>query len=177
MNIYFESPHRLKIELTATDLSELGITYDELDYSSEHTRQVVNDLLSRIGADEEFGPKSKRIIEIFPAEAEGCTMYFTAMRECSAVARKIDGGISVFEIDGVDALYGLAQSLAAVGCTLKISLYLYCDRHRLIINEHIDKKIMPIICEFARKCGGRFAALAMHEHAKLLSDDLLRDLL
>ncbi len=177
MNIYFESPQRLKIELSGTDLSELGITYDELDYSTERTRSVVNELLSRIGADEEFGASSKRIIEIFPHGEDGCTMYFTTVREGTVTVRKRSHDTTVWEIDGADALYKMAEALRAHGTEMKISLYLYADKYRLIINEHISRNLVATLGEFARKCGERYSALFTLEHGKILSGDLLGDLL
>ncbi len=176
MNIYFESPQRLKIELSATDLSELGITYEELDYRSERTRNIIGELLHRIGADEEFGISGKRIIEIFPREEDGCTMYFTAVRDGAVIARKRQGSPTVFEIGETESLFGVAKQLRSLGCKIKISLYLYCERYRLII-EHADKRLLPILGEFGIKCGERYAAMFTAEHGNLLSDDLLRDLL
>ena len=43
MRIYFESPERLKIELDGTDMKDLNVTYDELDYNSDKTRQVMDE--------------------------------------------------------------------------------------------------------------------------------------
>lgn len=177
MNIYFESPQRLKIELSADDLSELGITYEELDYRSEHTRQVIGELLCRIGADEEFGISSRRIIEILPRGDDGCTMYFTAVNASAVVAKKRHNSVSVWETDSVDALFCAARILANFGCKAKISLYLYNDRYRLVIADSIDKAMLPALGEFARKCGERHAALFTSEHGKLLSVDLLRELI
>ncbi len=176
MNIYFESPQRLKIELSAADLDELGITYDELDYRSEHTRNIVNDLLQRIGAEGQFGAQSKRIIEIFPRGEDGCIMYFTAV-SAAVIAKKRQMGYCVFETEDTEALYRLAESIEKASKAIKISLYHYNDRYRLIINEHIDKAMLPLFGEFARKCGERHAALFTAEHGKLLSSDLLGDLL
>ncbi len=175
MNIFFESPQRLKIELSGTDLSELGITYDELDYSSERTRCIVNDLLCRIGADEEFGPSSRRIIEIFPMGEGGCTMYFTTVREGALTARKRIHEVSVWEVENADALMSAADCLKGAQCAIKISLYLYKNRYRLIINEHMKRHFKLLLCEFARKCGEKSAALITAEYGRLLSDDLLRD--
>ncbi len=176
MNIYFESPQRLKIELDATDLSELGITYDELDYRSEHTRQVVNELLSRIGVDEEFGAKCKRIIEIFPRGEDGCTMYFTTVREGSVTVKKRQSTHSVWQTDNAELLFRIAEGLLSRGCKAKISLYLYKGRYRLIINDKTDKSHIAVLSEFAQKCGERYSAMFTAEHARLLSEDLLCDL-
>ena len=177
MNIYFESPQRLKIELDSTDLSDLGITYDELDYSTERTRNAVHELLCRIGAEKEFGASGRRIIEIFPRGEDGCTMYFTTVKEGTLAVRKRAHSVSVWDIDGADSLYCVANFLRERGIAIKISLYLYRGRYRLVINEHISPSASLTLGEFASKCGERYSALFTAEHGKFITDDLLRDLL
>ena len=146
MNIFFESPHRLKIELSGTDLSELGITYDELDYKSERTRSVVHELLHRIGAENEFDPSGKMIIEIFPRGDDGCTMYFTSVRESAlAVKRRRLHDVSVWEFDSADSLISAMDYFKSIS-------------------------------EFSHRIGERYAALFTAEHGKLISSDPCSDI-
>lgn len=176
MNIFFESPQRLKIELSGTDLSELGITYDELDYKSERTRNVVRELLHRIGADAEFGAQNKMLIEIFPRGEDGCTMYFTTVREGAPIVRRRTHEITVWEFDCAEALMRAVDCLKQRNFIIKISLYLLGGKYRLVINDHIDKAFAMTVGEFAHKCGERHSALFTAEHGKLISTDLLSDM-
>lgn len=177
MNIFFESPQRLKIELSGTDLSELGITYDELDYKSERTRSVVHELLHRIGAENEFDPSGKMIIEIFPRGDDGCTMYFTSVRESAlAVKRRRLHDVSVWEFDSADSLISAMDYFKSINRKLKSSLYLHSGKYRLILNERPNEACAMALSEFSHRIGERYAALFTAEHGKLISSDPCSDI-
>lgn len=169
MNIFFESPQRLKIELSGTDLSELGITYDELDYSKERTRNVVHELLHRIGAENEFDPSDKMLIEIFPRADDGCTMYFTSMHQSSLAVRRRHSRseVSVWEFAGADELMDALNCYGNISA-IKYGLYELNGRYRLILNERPEGKLGALLNEFATKCGQRNEALYTVEHGILL---------
>ncbi len=178
MRIYFESPERLKIELDETDMRDLNVTFDELDYSSEKTRQVMNELLTRIGAEQEFDLKSGRmIIEVFPAEKGGCTIYFTSVSRSFAKPRNRGKKCraSVWEIRSADDLLSAVDSLKQAGISRQISLFELGGRYRLSATLESGWEEL-LLSEFADRLGDGRALLYTSEHGHLLSNDLLAEM-
>lgn len=177
MRIFFESPERLKIELDETDMTDLDITYDELDYSSDKTRRIIDELLARIGAEREFSLRpGKKLIEIFPSDAGGCIIYFTAVRHSAAV-RRIAGrrdACAVWEVRSADDLLQAAAQLKRAGFTRPIRLYRLNNRYRLTASPETKQEEM-LLSEFAQRIHGAAASLYTAEHGTLLSGDLIAD--
>ena len=174
MNIQFETPERLKIQLTASDLKELGTSYTQLDYASADTRKILDDLLDRIGAKEDFRLTDRRlVIEILPAEKDGCTIYLTLVTP-SVKGRRLDFNVGVWQFDSADALIDGIRGL--VGRTNnKISLYLLEGKYRLVLNGERQQSHRLILSEYGHKIGGKSVALFTAEHGKLLSGDIISD--
>lgn len=177
MRIYFESPERLKIELDETDMSDLNVTYDELDYNSDKTRQVMDELLTRIGAEHDFDLKNGRmIIEVFPSDNGGCVIYFTAVRRSAVARHKGRRNVpSVWEVRSADDLLRAAAGLKGAGVLKPIRLYRLNDRYRLSVAFE-SKREELLLSEFASRVSGVGAMLYTTEHGTLLSADLLGDL-
>jgi negative regulator of genetic competence, sporulation and motility len=172
MNIQFETPERLKIQLSATDLSELGTSYTQLDYASPQTRKIIDDLLTRIGAKESFNLSDRRlVIEILPAEKEGCVIYLTLV--VSAKRRHREAFWSVWELVSADELIDGLVNLKDV--SNKISLYRFNDRYRLVFQCDRQGAVQLILTEYGCKIGGKSAALHTAEHGQLLSADIIAD--
>lgn len=176
MHIYFESPQRLKIELDKNDLSDLNITYDELDYNKTKTRYVINELLTRIGAQNDFDTHSSRmIVEVFPASNGGCIIYFTAVKSPSVTGlKRAENEPSVWAVHSADDLLSVAERLSKHSLKKPISLHLLNNRYRLTINDasKIDELILS---EYASKIGTSAAAIYTNEHGKLLSENILNE--
>lgn len=78
MEIKRTSRHSLSIYLLATDLEELGITYESMDHHSPHTRLAIQQLLETALAQTGFDPQGhKLLIEAYPVEDDGCLLFFT----------------------------------------------------------------------------------------------------
>ena len=172
MNIQFETPERLKIQLTATDLKELGTSYSRLDYASADTRQLLDDLLDRIGAKKDFSVTDRRlVIEIFPDGKEGCTIYLTLASPILPKRRLAECSVAVWEFEDadslIDALFTLRPFLKE-----KASLYLLEKRYRLAVSVKKGGSADMILSEFAQKIGGKSALLHTLEHWQLISDKL-----
>lgn len=174
MNVHFETPERLKIDLSAADLKELGTSYGELDYTSAGTRKMLDDLLSRIGAKEDFRLTDRRlVIEILPAEKEGCTIFLTLVTP-SFKGRRVDFNVGVWQFDSADELVDGIKALLP-HCKNKTSLYLLEGKYRLIILGERQRSLRLILSEYGQKIGGKSVALFTAEHGKLLSDNIMAD--
>ena len=178
MRIYFESPERLKIELDGADMKDLDVTYDELDYNSDKTRQVMDELLTRIGAEHNFDTGSSRLlIEVFPSDNGGCVIYFTSVRRGTAVARHKSrkSAPSVWELRSADDLLRAVAGLKGAGVLKPIRLYRLENRYRISVPFE-SKREELLLSEFATRINGSGALLYTDEHGSLLSADLLSDL-
>ncbi len=175
MRVFFESPQRLKIELDADDLRELNVTYDELDYNTDKTRRIIRELLSRIGAEDDFGPNSGKIlIEVFESKAGGCVLYFTAVKNSPAShRRRFKHLYAVWQLRSADDLFGAVDELKKLTPSKKISLHLLDGKYRLTLANISDKEEL-LLSEFAEKVGGIAAAIHTAEHGKLLSENALK---
>lgn len=176
MNIQFETPQRLKIQLTADDLKKLGVSYNDIDYASPDTRKMLDDLLGRIGAKEDFCITDRRlVIEILPAEKEGCTIYLTLITPAPPKKRRFECTPCVWQLETADDLMAALKELAGC-CKNKISLYLLDGKYRLIIQAEKRGAADLILTEYGRRLGGKAARLHTLEHGRLLSDDLMAQL-
>ena len=80
MEFSLAGPDKLKVLLSTQDLQELGLDYQSLNYSDQHTRKILLDLLGRGRAQAGFQPnRSKLYIEIYPREEGGCVIYYTRL--------------------------------------------------------------------------------------------------
>ncbi len=173
MNIQFENPERLKIQLTATDLKELGTSYSRLDYASADTRQLLDDLLDRIGAKKDFCVTDRRlVIEIFPDGKEGCTIYLTLAAPILPKRHHVEHSPCIWEFPDTDSLIDALLALRPF-LKEKTSLYLLKDRYRLVTGVKKGSSVDLILSEFARKVGGKSALLHTLEHGRLISDNLI----
>ena len=176
MRVYFEAPQRLRVELDRADLRELDVTYDELDYASPRTREVLRGLLERIGAEEEFAKSKRLLIEITPLSGGGCTVYFTAVKPRAALRQTFSGAARVWDFSSLDELYAALEALKAARCGQKMSLYLLSGRYRLIADD-ADRCAALTLSEFARSRPAGAAVSFVDEHGRLLSRDAVGDML
>lgn len=81
MNIYIVNEYRTEIVLTADELAEMDITYDELDYGNAETRRVLWTLLGevrkRYGTDMDLS--GKLLIEVCREPQDRYRICFTSL--------------------------------------------------------------------------------------------------
>lgn len=174
MRMTFESPERLRIELDPADMSDLNVTVEELDYGSDKTRRILSELLTRVGAQELLAPETgRRLIEVFPADNGGCTIYFTALRKSpSGRPRRARRFPAVWELDDADVLLATVSALQALGPQEPVRLYRMEKGYRLVLPLQSHRQEL-LLSEFARPVPGSMAAARTAEHGRLLTSRLL----
>ncbi len=171
MHIFFESERRFKVELDAADLSELNITYDEMDYGDEHTREVLQGLLKKIGIPGGFESVTGRImIEVFPKSKDGCVVQYTSIDdEVRNVVkmRRVTPSPTVYEFGGVDDMLSAAVQLKDETET-PLEMYLVGDKYRMVAYlERDEKRVRRLMSEFAERIGkGAAVAAFTAEHGE-----------
>ncbi len=79
MKIESNGEEKITVILSQTDMSDLDITYDEMDYSNIETRRVIWTILdkARKALGKSVDTDGKLLIEVAPAEDGGCILHFT----------------------------------------------------------------------------------------------------
>ncbi len=182
MHIYFDSPQQFKIELDREDMNELDITYQQMDYNDQHTREVLQGLLKRIGLPGGFEASTGRImIEVFPRANDGCMVQFTSVEapdgQPTVRMRRVKTEPAVYEFDNVDDMIGAMSALSG-GESVPCELYLLENKYRVIVYTDRDEKKTPhILGEFGNRVAKGAAAVAFTaEHGRLISENAVNDI-
>ncbi|MBQ4103359.1 MAG: adaptor protein MecA [Clostridia bacterium] len=90
MKIEAISDEKILVALSDKDMDELGITYDEMDYSNIETRRVIWTILdeAKHSLGKPLDTEGKILIEVTPSDDGGCIMCFTAMPGADYKSRK-----------------------------------------------------------------------------------------
>lgn len=182
MHIYFDSPQQFKVELDREDMNELNITYQQMDYNDEHTREVLQGLLKRIGLPGGFDALSGRVmIEVFPRANDGCLVRFTSVGshdgQPTVHMRRVKSEPAVYEFDGAGEMLAAMAALHDGG-NAPCELYLVEGKYRVITYIDRDEKRTPhILGEFGNKLAKDAAAAAFTaEHGMLISENAVCDI-
>ena len=180
MDFSLIGPDKLKVDLTAQDLTQLGLGYEELDHKDERTRIVLIDLIAKGRAAAGFSPRSAKLyIEIYPREEGGCVIYYTRL-----TTGQLDSGGSflpgptpvVFAFEDLGILLRASQRACALyrHRILKSCLYARERCYRLIIYplDFGGGTVVSFLREYARLIGeGSVLAAHIEEHWQLLIAD------
>lgn len=177
MNITVQAENTICIELTRNDMTELDITYEELDYSNIETRRVLWTLLDE--ARHELGHDirltSKMLIEAVPDGNGGCRIYFTVNDEnnknqCEKKHVRLTGTKTVCQSSDIDRVGELAGVLHKTGGISGSELYTDGRNYRLIISPGASFRgdINSLAGEFCEVCNPLSASFT-REHWKLLA--------
>lgn len=177
MQIYSPSENRIIVELSAPDMRELDITYEDMDYASIETRRVIWTVLDAAGKQlgREFDLSRRMLIEASPLADGGCALTFTLLDSAiktrrSALIRKTVSLICDFQ--SLDGLFAAAEH-CDIDPRTQSSLYENNGRYRLIINSAFDLNLIEHrMCEFARcrKCESLEAEFT-REHWTMLAEN------
>lgn len=138
--------------LSCYDLYEMGLSYDEIDYSNEKTRLALGKILSKgkMYADNLDGFLRKLRIDVLPSENDGCVIFFTDLEkdtEKQAEKRNV-----FFFCKNFDNLLDLSKAAVKTDCeTLESSLYKGKDGFYLCIENPSDA-LNSLCLEFLTLC-------------------------
>lgn len=169
MKINSPNISKIIVELTLSDMSELDITYDDMDYSNVETRRVIWTILDKarheLGRD--IDPSCNMTIETMPLNTGGCIIFFTVNDIPQSIKTVLSKGENVYEFDCIDNVIDLFSSMKEDFP----SGDLYSDgkgKFRLITPFDERPAVKVRFKEYARLCReGRLAAEITKEHWKL----------
>lgn len=177
-----EAPQENKIvvELTAQDMAELHITYEEMDYGNVETRRVIWTILDRVRTvlQRDIDPSGKLMIESIPTRDGGCVLFFTVPKEDAEpflrqpVRLCRQPSTLLCTVDTPEDLFRLARHLRQVLKPLPpSSLYLWEKRYVLLLQGTSTPVCRTILAEYGTVCADNaLASAVLREHGKLLAE-------
>ena len=177
MNITVQAENTICIELTKQDMTELDITYEELDYSNIETRRVLWTLLdeAKHTLGREIRLTQKMLIEAVPDENGGCRIYFSVADEpCGKTGKKqlvkVSGIKTVCQTADIDNIGALSKILQKNEYVSKSELYTDGEKYRLIVCQKpsFSGDLTDVIREFCEICDTSVVYYTS-EHWKLLA--------
>ena len=149
MEIKRTSRHSLSIYLLASDLEELGITYESMDQRSPHTRLAIQQLLETALAQTGFDPQGhKLLIEAYPVEEDGCLLFFTLSDLIHKEERVRSAEPTLFLFSSFGQLCQACHKL-----TERPPSALYWQDHQYILALSLKEEQLPVIKKLFHSLG------------------------
>ncbi len=163
--------NRFIVGLTKTDMEQLDITYDSMDYSNIETRRVIWTILDRVRqrTGRDVDPSGSLMIEAAPDSSGGCFLMFTvpAARRSTGTVISKNGSTQLFEFDSSDNLIDFITA-SDFGET-EHRLFTDGSRYRLELPAEKAICCRRLLEEYGRFIGrDSLTAAATHEHWKEL---------
>lgn len=179
MNIILRNEYRTEIVLSESDLADLAITYDELDYRNIETRRVLWTLLDRVrltcGRDIDLS--GKLIIEAAKEEGNTYRISFTSLPQTDenevALRQFIrsESPAAVLEFDSLDSAVNAAAHCGFEG---QSSLFVLGGKYRLVIHPARGERraVLARLSEYGTLIPdtGRTAAAECGEHWRRIAE-------
>ena len=173
MNIHSVNKNKFIVELSAEDMSELDITYEEMDYSDIETRRVIWTILDRVreSTGRDVDPSGNLLIEAAADAEGGGILCFTVPNERRITAAVKEPAISktgnavVYEFDGADSLLDMIKTVGKENLPAANSLYKSKSRYRLVLPKFPGSAEKKKIEEYGKLIGrNSLAVAATKEH-------------
>lgn len=182
MTIHLEEPWRLRVTLSAKELLDYQLTLDDLDYNCPETRRVLGLLIQTAAEQTNFNiDQGKLLIEVFPGQTGGCTIYFTKLGMPYKKPRRLKVKKStpavvpyIFEFATSGDMLSAVEQLYMQNefRNLESKLYLLNGKYRLVIYPDTNENFTVVLGEFAEAVYRKgLTAAYTTEYGKLLAGD------
>ncbi len=160
------------ILLSDEDMKQLGISFEELDYSNIETRRVIWTLLeeARNTLKRDIDPRSKMLIEVFKS-ISGCKIEFTLGKSESTGRLKVkkENPLLAAFFTNIDRLFSFASKSGSAAC--EAELYSYRNGYALVLSPSLDERsrLKLLLGEFSVLLPDSFLfAQSVREHGTLI---------
>ncbi|MCR4615536.1 MAG: hypothetical protein K5756_05250 [Clostridiales bacterium] len=172
--VHIEAPweNKIIVELTAADMADLDITYEEMDYSNAETKRAIWTILERVRAviGRNIDPYGKLLIEALPGRCGGCLLAFTTLgcvsRPEHTLIRK-NAEYLTFEFNDADAFLDCRERLRIYGDNIiSCRAYEHRGRYRMTVCSGMNtEKLKTAMSEYGKFCGiGKINAAVTAEY-------------
>lgn len=180
LKIHADGDEKISVLLTKTDLTDLDITYDELDYSNIETRRVIWTILDKANKvlETPVNIDNRLLIQVSPADDGGCRMDFTQLPEPADPKRKRlimkkDAEPILFCAFDENAFLDCIKLLKdQLSCVKELKLYLYENMYYVLLYPKITASDRLLFClnEFGEALASPKTRIAeISEYGKALS--------
>ena len=158
MKIESNGEEKITVTLSQTDMNDLDITYDDMDYSNIETRRVIWTILdkARKALGKSVNTDDRLLIEVTPSEDGGCILYFSnpSFSDCKNKKRLImkkDADPIIFCAWDENSFIDCLKIVSETKDFIKFSeAYKYKNGFYIIVRPKLtfSEKILHILCEF-----------------------------
>lgn len=182
MNIEQLDDKTIKLVLSKQDMDNFGITYDELDYNNESTKDIITLILNNVKEKTKLDfSNGKLFIEAFPYADGGCVLYINILKQSAddsskkAVKKSFDTPV-IYVFDNVKSLYQLCVELNKrfSHIVLKSTLCCYKGSYYMLIYTYfkMEDELSRLLLEYSFYFGkGAVLAAMIKEHGKVLFEE------
>ena len=155
---------RLLIALSDEDMDLLDITFKQLDWKNDYSREVIKNLLIRAKQETGFSSEnSKLLIEAIP-QTNGCFVLVTLLSNKLKRSRRVykiknNTKPIIFHFEDAEALFGAIERIYAHDVALSDSALVKVDDSYyavLYLNGPVSSKLQAIISEYGNQVGKNF---------------------
>lgn len=159
------SDETIIVELSAEDMKNLDITFEEMDYSKVETKRVIWTVLSRARRTlgRELDTSGRLFVEAMRQEAGGCVLFFSLNPDADKEKRRArrylvkKGDYITCEFDSLDALTACAECIRKTGYICESRLYRLDNKYRLLLRPHSGAgRLRLCLPEFCKVIGENF---------------------
>lgn len=167
MDIQHIGSNKFLVGLSRSDMEQLDITYDSMDYSNIETRRVIWTILDRVrqSTGKDVDPSGNLMIEAAPDSYGGCFLMFTVPSSKKSIGTVISktNGTQIFEFENADNYLDLLSSLGIE--KLGGRLFTCRGKYRAELPTEKAASIQRLLNEYARFVGKDiFTSAETHEH-------------
>ena len=175
MELILINESKLKVMLTAADMSRYAITCDTIDYDNTETRRAFWNILDEAKHKTGFDAATDRVfIQVYPSRGGGCEMYVTKIMQTADsvekhISCKVKKDTEIYRLDTFTALLEICRQLTLNGYHSKSSAY--CDESRKVYYLILqDTTAYKFLTEYCRQCKSASIGLYIAEHCVELCD-------
>lgn len=194
MKIEIITNKKIKIILDINDMANLSLSYKDMDYKDEKTKNAILDILIYINIKKSINLINKHLfIEVFPDLQGGCVMYINiANKQCKIKKEILPHSENlttiletpiIFKFENLDNLSQVCKKLSEQysHIILKSSLYSEKNNYFLLIYTYnkVDSKIIFLSSEYGLFFGkGDIKAALVKEHfEQIIKKDAIQNLI
>lgn len=166
----------IKIVLSKSDMQQMSIEFEQMDYSQPATKRMIMQLLQQARDETNLDfTKGKLLIEAFPTPDGGCVLYLNLIQR-SYSTNKNNRGFNtplIFKIQNLDQLCIVSKKLYQNYHHLILKSTLYSENNQYILMVYsyykLDDKLIAIINEHGSLVGkGEIKSRLIEEHTHLI---------
>lgn len=183
MELILINDSKLKVTLTADDMSKFALSCDNLDYDNTETRRAFWQILDEAKHKTGFDAASDRVfIQVYPSKCGGCEMYVIKLKNMITSSEPVKNSPtvrekrSVYSFDTIGMLLPVCKQLHNLGYDRESAAYSGDDgKFYLVVTERPPAVSCknPIsefgfLEEYGRKFTGNAQIAYIQEHCKVI---------